>query len=187
MSDSKRALALPERSISLGNPTELSNFANELKKFIVEQKLFTNIKGKNYVNVEGWQLAGAVTGVMPVVRQLKCLNSESEIKYRAEVELIQISTDKVVGYGIAICSDKEGNRKGSDEYVIASMAQTRATGKAYRNCYAWLMKMAGYETTPAEEAPKLVVEIKEKTAKEVAEVKNKTSKLAEELLKDGNS
>lgn len=31
------------------------------------------------------------------------------------------------------------------------MAQTRAVGKAYRMKIGWLLKVAGYETTPAEE------------------------------------
>jgi hypothetical protein len=31
------------------------------------------------------------------------------------------------------------------------MAQTRATGKAFRNLISWLMKAAGFEATPAEE------------------------------------
>jgi hypothetical protein len=31
------------------------------------------------------------------------------------------------------------------------MAQTRAIGKAYRNLIGWVMKMTGYESTPAEE------------------------------------
>lgn len=32
-----------------------------------------------------------------------------------------------------------------------SMAQTRATGKAFRNVLAWAIRAAGYEPTPAEE------------------------------------
>lgn len=31
------------------------------------------------------------------------------------------------------------------------MAITRATGKVCRNAFAWVMALAGYETTPAEE------------------------------------
>ena len=36
---------------------------------------------------------------------------------------------------------------------MMSMAQTRALGKAYRMALGWIMKMAGYEATPAEEMP----------------------------------
>ena len=34
-----------------------------------------------------------------------------------------------------------------------SMAQTRATGKACRLAFSWIMALAGYEPTPAEELP----------------------------------
>jgi hypothetical protein len=33
------------------------------------------------------------------------------------------------------------------------MAQTRATGKACRLAFSWIMSLAGYEPTPAEEIP----------------------------------
>ncbi|MBK8185727.1 MAG: hypothetical protein IPK63_23660 [Candidatus Competibacteraceae bacterium] len=33
------------------------------------------------------------------------------------------------------------------------MAQTRATGKACRLAFSWIMSLAGYEPTPAEEMP----------------------------------
>ena len=35
------------------------------------------------------------------------------------------------------------------------MAITRATGKAFRLNYSWIMALAGYEPTPAEEMPTL--------------------------------
>lgn len=157
MSDG-RQITVPTKSVSLASPAELVKFATQLKRFIVEQKLFTPIQGKNYVNVEGWQFAGAATGILPIIKELYKVTTTApegmvadEIRYRAEVELQSID-GKVVGYGVAICSNKEAGRNKQDEYVIASMAQTRAIGKAYRNVFAWLMKMAGYEPTPAEEA-----------------------------------
>ena len=38
-------------------------------------------------------------------------------------------------------------------YARRSMAQTRATGKACRLAFSWIMALAGYEPTPAEEMP----------------------------------
>lgn len=140
------------QKVSLNSPQSLANFASVLKKFIVERQLYTDIKGKDYVNVEGWEFAGASIGVYPIVKQVNNLSDEKEIKYSAHVELVQLSTQKVIGAGVAICSNKERSKTTFDEYAIASMAQTRAIGKAYRNAFAWLMKMAGYEATPAEEA-----------------------------------
>ena len=52
---------------------------------------------------------------------------------------------------MAICTNKEHGKTNFDEYAVASMAQTRAVGKAFRMKIGWLLKVAGYETTPAEE------------------------------------
>jgi len=75
---------------------------------------------------------------------------EKEIKYKAVVEVIN-QQGTVVSRGFAWCSNKESKKKSFEEYAIASMAQTRAIGKAYRNILSWIVKMAGYEATPAEE------------------------------------
>jgi hypothetical protein len=149
----KKVITVNAKSIDLASPKGLVDFATTLKTFIVQQNLYTRIQNKNYVNVEGWQFAGAATGVFPIVKAVERVETADpkEIKYRAEVQLKRLVDDVVVGYGVAICSSKESKRTNADEYVIASMAQTRATGKAYRNAFAWLMKMAGYEATPAEE------------------------------------
>jgi hypothetical protein len=137
--------------LSINSPRQLQQLANVLKEAIVKEGLYTEINKKNYVNVEGWEFAGAITGIVPIVTMVIDLSTDSEIKYRAEVELRNIHSDMVVGCGIAICSNKEKTKKFFEEYAIASMAQTRAIGKAYRNIFAWLMKTAGYEATPAEE------------------------------------
>jgi hypothetical protein len=67
------------------------------------------------------------------------------------VEVIRLTDSVVLSRGYAVCSNKENSKRRFDEYAIASMAQTRAVGKAYRNILAWLMKAAGFEATPAEE------------------------------------
>lgn len=137
-------------NVSLANPQDVISFASELKKLIIENRLFTNIKGKNYVNVEGWQIAGAFTGLYPVVESVENISEPPMVKYRAEVSLRDKEGNKV-GYGVAICSNREAGKTGFDEYAVASMAQTRAVGKAFRLKIGWLLKVAGYETTPAEE------------------------------------
>lgn len=137
---------------SLSSPSKTLELAGELTKFITERKLTSNIKGKEFVNVEGWQFAGSQLGLMPILTELLDLSSQQEIKYKATVELRKIDDDRLVGRGVAICSNKEGTKRNFEEYAIASMAQTRAEGKAYRMLCSWLMKAAGYESTPSEEA-----------------------------------
>ena len=136
---------------------------------IVKNKLFTNIRGKNYVNVEGWQIAGAFTGTFPIVESVDNLSDDKCYRYRAEVSLRDKDGNKV-GYGVAICTNKEAGKTNFDEYAVASMAQTRAVGKAYRMKIGWLLKVAGYETTPAEEMDAVAAEVVEEDQKTASKV-----------------
>lgn len=145
-------LVWQEEAVSLDKPRSAYELSKYLKQVIVKSDLYTNIKGKNYVNVEGWQLAGMFTKIFPRVKSVERVASDTaETKYRAEVSLFDYETGKTVGFGVAYCSDKEYSKRNFDEYAIASMAQTRAVSKAYRLTLGWLMKLAGYEATPAEE------------------------------------
>lgn len=140
-----------ENSLSLAKPQEALQVASTLQTFVNERKLTANIQGKNYPLVEAWQFAGSQLGLIPVVKEVKNLSTEDELKYEAFVEVIRLNDGLVLSRGYAVCSNKENSKKRFDEYAIASMAQTRAVGKAYRNILAWLMKAAGFEATPAEE------------------------------------
>lgn len=143
-----------DKPVAIENPKDSYELSKNLKEVIVKNNLYTNIKGKNYVNVEGWQLAGAFAGIFPIVKSVEQVPGvQGEIKYRAEVSLFDSKNDRIVGYGVAFCSNKEYSKKSFDEYAIASMAQTRAVGKAFRLTLGWLMKLAGYEATPVEEMP----------------------------------
>ena len=137
--------------VNIERPNELIEFAQTLKKVIVEQKLYANIQGKNYALVEAWQFCGGILKALPVVESVKDLSDENTIRYRAKVNIKRLDTQEIIGSGIAICTNKEKGKQYFEEYAIASMAQTRAIGKAYRNAFGWLMKLAGYEATPAEE------------------------------------
>jgi hypothetical protein len=141
-------------TFDITNPEETRYLASDLAKFIQENKLFHNIQGKEYVNVEGWQYAGSRLGILPVVDELNRVRDgvdDNEVKYQAKVKLFDLRTEQIVGTGFAICSNKESSKKFYQEFAIASMAQTRAIGKAYRNILAWIIRAAGYEPTPAEE------------------------------------
>lgn len=142
---------LTKPTYDIVNKDSMLSLSNELAKLIKDKKLSTNIKGKDFVNVEGWQFAGAALGLMPIITETKDLSNEKVIKYTATCEIRNISSGNVVAVGVALCTNAEPTKKYFDEYAILSMAQTRAIGKAYRNLLAWLMKAAGFEATPAEE------------------------------------
>lgn len=153
-------IATKTEQVELSSPSDIMNFATSLRDLIVQNKLFTSIKGKNYVNVEGWQIAGAFTGTFPIVESVENLSDDRVYRYRAEVSLRDKDGNKV-GYGVAICTNREAGKTNFDEYAVASMAQTRAVGKAYRMKIGWLLKVAGYETTPAEEMDAVAAEVVE--------------------------
>jgi hypothetical protein len=151
----EKSLSTKEDNFDLAKPSDIMEIANNLKSIIVEKKLYVNIRGKNYPLVEGWQIAGAFTGTFPIVEKVENLSEGNNYKYRAEVSLRDKDGNKV-GYGVAICTNREAGKTGFDEYAVASMAQTRAVGKAFRMKLGWLLKIAGYEATPAEEMDTII-------------------------------
>ena len=138
-------------SYDISRSDETLDLAKDLAKFIKDNKLTTNVQGKEFVNVEGWQYAGSRLGIVPIVEHVINVSSPEEMKYQAKVTLFDIRHQITVGAGFAVCSNKESGKKFYQEFAIMSMAQTRAIGKAYRNCLAWIIRAAGYEPTPAEE------------------------------------
>ena len=138
-------------SFDISRSDETLDLAKDLAKFIKDNKLTTNVQGKEFVNVEGWQYAGSRLGIVPIVDHVINVSTETELKYQAKVTLFDLRSGHTVGAGFAVCSNKESGKKFYQEFAIMSMAQTRAIGKAYRNILAWIIRAAGYEPTPAEE------------------------------------
>jgi roadblock/LC7 domain-containing protein len=150
---SANQITLSASGYDIASPTEVLALADVLTKVIKDKKLYTSIRGKAYVNVEGWQFAGGQLGIIPILEDVVDLSDREKgiLKYSATVKLVNFKNQQTMGKGIAICSNEESMKRKFDEYAICSMAQTRAVGKAYRLLIGWLMKSAGYEATPLEE------------------------------------
>jgi len=127
-----------------------TDMATVLGKFIMDRKLYKVIQDRKYVMVEGWTTLGGMIGVLPREVEVKRLEDGG---YEAIVELVQATTGLVIGRASALCGMDEKTWAGRPEYARRSMAITRATGKAYRLGFSWIVKLAGYEATPAEEMP----------------------------------
>jgi hypothetical protein len=142
----------------VSKPEVFAALAQQVQQHIVANKLVTEFRDKRgnrnlYPLVEAWQFAGALLGLFPRLVSLENQGNDATglYKYRAEIDIIESQSGKVICKGIAICSNQEKSKQYFDEYAIASMAQTRATGKAFRLCLGWIMKAAGFESTPAED------------------------------------
>ena len=130
--------------------------ATALSAVIDKAKLYTPIKGKKFVRVEGWTLLGSMLGVFPVVVWTKRVENPERpgeyVGWEARVEA-RTKDGSVVGAAEASCTRGEKTWEGRDDYALRSMAQTRATSKALRGPLGFVTAMAGYEATPAEEIP----------------------------------
>jgi hypothetical protein len=134
--------------------TFASQVATELKNVIVSQKLYQLFQGKEYVVVEGWTTLGMLLGILPVEEKVERLPNGSYVAY---VKLVRAQDGQQVGGASSLCGVDEKRWGKAEEYARRSMAVTRATGKAFRLGYSWIMRLAGYEPTPFEEMP--VVEV----------------------------
>lgn len=123
--------------------------ANELAAIITSRSLFSNIQGKRYVKCEGWTTLAAIMGCLP--REVEV--TEKDGTYVAIVELHRIRDDALMGRASAECGMAEPTWKSRAPYARRSMAVTRATSKACRIAFSWVMTLAGFEVTPAEEIP----------------------------------
>ena len=131
-----------------------TEYATKLAAIINKQKLYSVIKPKNgkarkYVWCEGWTTLGALLGVVPV--EDYCRELADNKGYEARVNLVRTSDGMVVGAASAEVRFAESKWRGRDSYALRSMSLTRATSKAFRLSFSWIMKLAGYEVLPAEE------------------------------------
>lgn len=130
--------------------------ADALSAMVSKQKLYTEIRGKKYPHVEAWQTIGRMDNV--VARESQPPIRHEDGSYEAFVELIRLSDGMVIGAASALCGTKDDTNGRQDwskasEPSRRSMAATRATSRAFRGQYAWIMALAGYQPTPADEMP----------------------------------
>jgi hypothetical protein len=127
--------------------------ADVLSDVLRSKKLTKRIGDKDVVLVEGWTLCGSMLGVFPIVEWTRKLPNGWE----ARVE-VKTRDGDVVGSAEAQCTRDEKEwgpnptrGKQRDDYALRSMAQTRATSKALRGPLGFVVHLAGFNPTPAEE------------------------------------
>ena len=158
---------IPETSIGLwkaddftGVIHEATQAADALGAVVKDRKLTVKIQGRHHVLVEGWTLLGTMLGVQPYVVWSKPLyrggsadgDPPDLVGWEARVEARTLD-GRVIRAAEAQCTRQERTWRTRDDYALRSMAQTRAVSKALRLPLGFVMSIAGYEATPAEEMP----------------------------------
>lgn len=149
-----------------GNPEQMiekaTGIANALKGVITKAKLCVSIQGRDHVMVEGWTVMLSMLQVYPQVEWTRKIDDE-DCTYEARVRLVHMPSGRLVCAADAMARASEKPKGwGRDEFSVRSMAQTRATGKAARLGFSWIVRLAGYEPTPAEEMDPLNEDSEEK-------------------------
>lgn len=124
--------------------------------------------GEQYVEFEDWQVLGRFYGVTAKIVSTEYIDINGTKGFVARAEAID-ATGRVVSAAEAMCLNdedkwstrtkyewKDGKKEKVGEvavplFQLRSMAQTRACAKALRNILAWVVVMAGFRPSVAEE------------------------------------
>ena len=137
----------PEKAVAEGG-----RYAKALAKVIDQQRMFAKIGANKHITVEGWQTLGAMTGVY-AVGEGEPAPVEIDGVFGFKATVVAVRNGEVIGRATAYCMRDEERWKSQPTYAVASMAQTRATSKALKGPLGFIVKLAGYSATPAEEMP----------------------------------
>jgi hypothetical protein len=135
---------------------EATRHANALAEVVQTRNLFTTIQGKQHVHVDGWTLLGSMTGVFPVEEGEAVPVEVDGVKGFKATVTARTRSGQVVGRATAYCMRDEDRWRSAKLHALASMAQTRATSKALKGPLGFIVKLAGFEPTPAEEMSDVV-------------------------------
>ena len=160
--------------------------AKALVSVLTGKKKKVIMNGEQYLEFEDWQTCGQFYNYGVTTGDAVPCEIDGVKGAHAHAQLVNLHTGEVLGGAEAYCmrdeehwntrpkyewkgEGKERKKvKVGDEIVpwfqLASMAQTRAGAKALRNRLAWVVVLAGYRPTPAEELTEAMLsEDKEKS------------------------
>ena len=146
------ALAAPPLLFGTDDPRGIiaraTAVAEPLAKVIRDRQLYVQFRGSEHVTIGGWTLLGSMLGVFPITAWCRPVQGGWEARVEART-----LAGALVGAAEAQCTADEPNWKPGQktDNQRRSMAQTRAASKSLRQCLGFVMTLAGYSETPAEE------------------------------------
>jgi len=132
--------------------------ANALKTMIIDSKTDRQRYGKEgkiHIEFTEWEAIGNWYNIIVKTYEDGEIERFGNRGIKAHAEAISLDTGEVVGYAEASCFKSEKGRGKHNWNQIASMAQTRAGSKAFKNALGWVVELAGLSSTPLEEMDNL--------------------------------
>jgi hypothetical protein len=126
--------------------------ATELKRIIEDNGLAVDCGGKKkHLELEAWTTVARIQNEQPHSKFVRCFQDFNGNEIIEAHAWVTDAGGNTVSEADSFVSTEESRWKGKPFYARASMAQTRAMGKALKLRHSWIMVMAGYEATPADE------------------------------------
>jgi len=131
--------------------TQAKEAAKALQGVISSKAKKVIISGEQYLEFEDWQTVGRFYGVTAKVMSTQFIDIGGVQGFEARAVAIRNVDGMELSGADAMCLNDETNWKNRPLFMLRSMAQTRACAKSLRNVLAWVVVLAGYRPTPAEE------------------------------------
>jgi len=129
--------------------------AKALIDMVKKTKQSIKIGGGEHLRYEAWMTVARFYGCVPKTGEAEPIEINNVFGFKARATVVNRDGQEISG-AEAYCMADEPNWKNKPLFQLASMAQTRAGGKALRNVFAWVAVLAGYQATPAEEMSGMV-------------------------------
>lgn len=130
--------------------TEARKAASALGDVIRGKAKPVMFNGEQYLEFEDWQTVGRFYGVAAKVVSTCPVQFGDVMGFEARAVVVRPDGAEISAAD-SMCLNDEPNWKQKPLFQLRSMAQTRACAKALRNVLAWVVVLAGYKPTPAEE------------------------------------
>lgn len=130
---------------------EAKKAARALSDVIANKKKPVIINNEQYLEFEDWMTVARFYGITAKVISTSPISFGEVQGFEARAVALLVKTGEEISAAEAMCLNDESNWKNRPLFMLRSMAQTRACAKALRNVLAWVVVLAGYKPTPAEE------------------------------------
>lgn len=166
-------------SLNMRPPEQVLAQAREaavaLNRILAGKKNKVMFNKEQYLEFEDWQTVGTFYGCTAKVISTEPITDGGATGYLAKAVVVRMDTGVEISAADAMCMNDEEKWSARPKYIWKkvggenvreqvgsepvpayqrrSMAQTRACAKALRNAFAWVVVLAGYKPTPAEELP----------------------------------
>lgn len=134
---------------------EAKRAAKALKDVVSQKAKPVILNGEQYLEFEDLQTLGRFYGVTAKIISTTYIEYGEAKGFEARAVAVRADGFEVSA-AEAMCLNDEPNWKSKPLFQLRSMAQTRAAAKALRNVLAWVVVLAGYRPTPAEEIQGMV-------------------------------